>query len=214
MGIVGGSRMTSPTGLPARQEVTLFEGNDSLGGLAGPWKLGDVVWDRHYHVILQSDACLRALLAELGLEKETVWVETRTGFFSGEKFYSLSNTLEFLRFPLLGWIGKVRLGATVFHASRLKDRSRLERISVADWLTRWSGRRVFEILWLPLLRAAGRELPDRLRGFIWSIIARMYARRTGLKKEMFGYIPGGYARILDRYKSVLRAENASNCGTW
>jgi len=211
-GIVGGGilGMTLAHRLAGQgKEVTLFEGNDSLGGLAGPWKLGDVVWDRHYHVILQSDACLRALLAELGLEKELVWVETRTGFFAGEKFYSLSNTLEFLRFPLLGWIGKVRLGATVFHASRLKDRSRLERISVADWLTRWSGRRVFETLWLPLLRAKlGENYRIASAAFIWSSIARMYAaRRTGLKKEMFGYIPGGYARILDRYKSVLAAEN-------
>ena len=32
----------------------------------------------------------------------------------------------------------------------------------------------------------------------------MYAaRRTGLKKEMFGYVPGGYARILDRLADEL-----------
>ena len=211
-GIVGGGilGMTLAHRLAGQgREVTLFEGDDSLGGLAGSWELGGVVWDRHYHVILQSDACLRALLAELGLEKETVWVETRTGFFAGEKFHSLSNTLEFLRFPLLGWIGKVRLGATVFHASRLKDRGRLERISATDWLTRWSGRRVFKTIWLPLLRAKlGENYRIASAAFIWSSIARMYdARRTGLKKEMFGYIPGGYARILDRYQSVLAGEN-------
>ena len=35
----------------------------------------------------------------------------------------------------------------------------------------------------------------------------MYAaRRTGLKKEMFGYVPGGYARILDRFAEVLAGE--------
>jgi protoporphyrinogen oxidase len=33
----------------------------------------------------------------------------------------------------------------------------------------------------------------------------MYAaRRTGLKKEMFGYVPGGYARIFERFAEVLR----------
>src|SRR5439155_45095 len=43
--------------------------------------------------------------------------------------------------------------------------------------------------------------------FIWAIIARMYAaRRTGLKKEMFGYVPGGYARILERYAEQLASE--------
>lgn len=36
----------------------------------------------------------------------------------------------------------------------------------------------------------------------------MYAaRRTGLKKEMFGYVPGGYARILERFGQVLADEH-------
>jgi len=35
----------------------------------------------------------------------------------------------------------------------------------------------------------------------------MYAaRRTGLKKEMFGYVPGGYARVLERFGQKLAAE--------
>ena len=32
------------------------------------------------------------------------------------------------------------------------------------------------------------------------------ARRSGQKKEMFGYVPGGYARILDRLAEVLESE--------
>ena len=43
--------------------------------------------------------------------------------------------------------------------------------------------------------------------FIWATIQRMYAaRRTGLKKEMFGYAPGGYANVLRRFADVLAAE--------
>jgi protoporphyrinogen oxidase len=35
----------------------------------------------------------------------------------------------------------------------------------------------------------------------------MYAaRHSGLKKEMFGYVPGGYARILERFAEVLAEE--------
>ena len=43
----------------AGEEVTLFEGAERLGGLASAWKLGDITWDRHYHVTLFSDAHLR-----------------------------------------------------------------------------------------------------------------------------------------------------------
>lgn len=190
------------------RKVTLFEASDRLGGLASAWRLGDVVWDRHYHVTLLSDTSLRALLSELGLEQEMKWVETRTGFYTNGQLYSMSNTLEFLRFPPLTLPDKLRLGATIFYASRIKDWRRLEKLSVTDWLRRWSGSHTFEKIWLPLLRA---KLGDNYRktsaAFIWATIARLYAaRRTGLKKEMFGYVPGGYARILDCFSQALAAQ--------
>ena len=163
------------------QKVTVFEAASQLGGLASAWNLGEVVWDRHYHVTLLSDTALRALLAELGLEKEMQWVETRTGFYTGGKLYSMSNTLEFLRFPPLGLLDKLRLGATIFYASRVKDWKRLEKVGVADWLRRWSGDYTTEKIWLPLLRA---KLGDNYRktsaAFIWATIARMYAARPAV----------------------------------
>lgn len=190
------------------RDVTLFEGANHLGGLASAWSLGDVVWDRHYHVTLLSDTRLRSLLAELNLEKDMRWVETRTGFYTDGRLYSMSNTLEFLRFPPLSLPDKLRLGATIFYASRVKDWKKLEKILVADWLRRWSGRRTFEKIWLPLLRAKlGDNYQRTSAAFIWATIARMYAaRRTGLKREMFGYVPGGYARILEQFEKALSAE--------
>lgn len=188
--------------------VTLFDAAESLGGLASAWSLNGVVWDRHYHVTLLSDLHLRALWAELGLESELRWVETRTGFYSGGKLHSMSNALEFLRFPPLRLIDKIRLAATLLHASRIADPLPLEEIPVADWLRRWSGERTFETVWLPLLQAKlGESYRETSAAFLWATIARLYAaRRTGLKKEMFGYVPGGYARILGRFAQVLADE--------
>src|SRR5262249_19340981 len=59
-----------------------------------------------------------------------------------------------------------------------------------------------------LLRAKlGENYRKASAAFIWAIIARMYAaRRTGLKKEMFGYVRGGYARILERFAQLLERE--------
>ncbi len=190
------------------QQVTLLEAAPELGGLASVWSLGNITWDRHYHVTLLSDSRLRALLSELGLEPEMRWVETRTGFYTDGKFYSMSNTAEFLRFPPLKLWQKLRLGGTIYYASKVRDWKRLENIPVTDWLIRLSGRSTFEKIWLPLLRAKlGESYRDVSASFIWSYISRMYkARRTGLKKEMFGYVQGGYARILRRCEEVLRQE--------
>jgi protoporphyrinogen oxidase len=191
------------------KKVTLFEGANHLGGLASAWSLGEVIWDRHYHVTLLSDIYLRSLLAELGLEKDMEWVETKTGFYTDGKLYSMSNTLEFLRFPPLRLLDKLRLGATIFYGSRVKNWQKLEKIPVTDWLRRWSGNYTFEKIWLPLLRAKlGDNYKKTSAAFIWACIARMYAaRRTGLKKEMFGYVRGGYARVLERFAEVLGGQN-------
>jgi protoporphyrinogen oxidase len=191
-----------------RKAVTLFEAAPSFGGLASAWQLGDVVWDRHYHVTLYSDKYLRSLLRELGLENEMQWATTRTGFYVDSRFHSMSNTLEFLRFSPLGLVDKIRLAATILYASRIKDWKALEKISVEEWLQRWSGPSVMKKIWLPLLRAKlGENYHHTSAAFIWATIARMYAaRRTGMKTELFGYVPGGYARIIRHFEQVLRQD--------
>ncbi len=208
--IVGGGILGMTLALrlaQAGERVTLFEAGPNVGGLADAWQLGDVTWDRHYHVTLLSDMHWRKLLAELHLEKDMRWVETKTGFYTDDRLYSMSNTVEFLKFPPLGLLDKFRLGGTIFYASKLRDGKRLESIPVAGWLRRLSGRKAFDKIWLPLLRAKlGENYQHTSAAFIWSTIARMYAaRRTGLKKEMFGYVPGGYARILEHFSLLLEA---------
>jgi protoporphyrinogen oxidase len=207
--VVGGGFLGMTLALRLAQQgkaVTIFEAATSLGGLASAWQLGDVVWDRHYHVTLSSDTHLRSLLRELGLEDGMRWAKGRTGFYVDSEFHSMSNTLEFLKFPPLGLTDKIRLGATILHASRIKDWKSLETIPVKDWLDRWSGPRVTSKIWLPLLRAKlGDSYRDTSAAFIWATIARMYAaRRTGMKTELFGYVPGGYARIVEHFGQVLR----------
>jgi protoporphyrinogen oxidase len=188
------------------EDVTLLEAAPELGGLAAAWQLGDVVWDKHYHVILLSDLRTRAMVADAGLADELHWVETRTGYYGPDNVLrSVSNTLEFLRLPGLNLIDKLRLGGTIFYGSRIRDGRRMEREPVVDWLRRWSGGRTFERFWLPLLRAKlGEAYREASSAFIWATIQRLYAaRRTGLKKEMFGYVSGGYANTLSSYARVL-----------
>lgn len=219
-GIVGGGilGLTLALRLSQRgQKVTVYERTEDWGGLASAWSLGGVVWDKHYHVILLSDSYTCRLLSELGLERDIRWVEAKTGFYTDGELYSMSNTYEFLTFPPLGIFDKLRLGATIFYASRIKNWKRLESITVSEWLMRWSGKRTFEKIWLPLLRAKlGDNYRDTSAAFIWATIARLYAaRRSGLKKEMFGYVTGGYARIITRLTEALRERGVrlkAGCG--
>ena len=217
-GIVGGGMLGMTLALRLVQQghqVTLFESADKVGGLASSWQMvvgnngteETITWDKFYHVILMSDFNTRKVLKEIGLEDELQWVETKTGFYSNGRLYSMSNLMEFFKFPPINLVDKFRLGLTIFAASKIKNWQRLETIPVTDWLTKWSGKRVFEKIWLPLLKA---KLGDNYRhtsaAFIWSTIQRMYAaRKSGLKKEMFGYVKGGYERVNVQFASKLEA---------
>jgi protoporphyrinogen oxidase len=207
-GIIGGGMLGMTLALRLTQQghkVTIYESAENVGGLTSSWQMNGTVWDKYYHVILMSDLNTRKILQEIGLENDMQWVETKTGFYSDGKLYSMSNIIEFFKFPPINIIDKFRLGVTIFAASKIKNWQRLENIFVADWLTKWSGKRVFEKIWLPLLKAKlGDNYKNTSAAFIWTTIQRMYAaRKSGLKKEMFGYMAGGYEKINKKFEGHL-----------
>ncbi|MEQ1702573.1 MAG: FAD-dependent oxidoreductase, partial [Ilumatobacteraceae bacterium] len=179
--VIGGGVLGMATALRLGEQghtVTLFEGGDVLGGLAAPWQVGDITWDRHYHVTLLSDARTRALYAAAGVtDDELRWVETKTGYYGPDRtLRSVSNALEFLRLPGLSPIDKVRLGATIVIGSKIRNGRKMERITVERWLRRWSGNAAFDTFWKPLLRAKlGDAYPRASAAFIWATIQRLYA---------------------------------------
>ena len=219
VGVVGGGVLGMTLALRLRRSghsVTVIEGAVATGGLAAPQSIGGFTWDRFYHVILMSDRNLRAMLGELGLADRLRWSNTRTGFYTDGQLYSLSTSLEFLRFPPLNLVDKARLAATILYASRIRDGQALETVPVTEWLGRLSGRRTLERIWIPLLKSKlGENYRLASAAFIWAIIARMYAaRRSGLKREMFGYVEGGYAEVLPRLRERLEIEGVQfRCGT-
>jgi protoporphyrinogen oxidase len=212
VGVIGGGIMGIDIARRLCREgydVSLMEGSSEIGGLASPSRFGDYTWDKFYHVILPDDIFTLNMINELGLENELRWNETKTGFFINDKFHSMSDVIEFLRFPALNLIDKFRLGLTILAGSYIKNYERLETIPVTVWLKRWSGKNTFNKIWLPLLKAKlGDDYKFTSAAFICATIKRLYgARKKGAKKEVFGFVSGGYARILAAMKEKIKSEN-------
>jgi protoporphyrinogen oxidase len=208
--VLGGGMLGQAAALRLRQaghDVTLIEAAPDLGGLAAPWSVAGVTYDKFYHVILPFDERTLALLKELGLDREVEWKKTGTGFFSGDRLVPLNGALDYLRLPVIGMVGKLRLAALLMAGARIRDGAPLDRVPVEDWLVRWCGRSCYEGIWKPLLRA---KLGDNYRlasaAFIWASIRRLYLARKGTAKvEQLGYVRGGYKRILDALLARLEA---------
>jgi len=191
----------------ARQghKVSLLEAADTPGGLVTPWQMGEVAWDRFYHVIVSSDRALLKLLERIGLADQVRWGQTNTLFYAGRELHPLNNVFDYLKLPELGLIDKLRLGLNIVYGASLKNGRRLESQSAEQWLTRISGRNAYRKLWRPLLRAKlGSNEPHASAAFIWGVMRRFYGAREGKTKvEQFGYVNGGYRVVIDAYARHL-----------
>lgn len=191
-------------------EVTVIEYADQVGGLATWATFEGFNWDRFYHVILPSDQNLIGFLKELGMEGDLEWSQTYTGFYVDKKLHSISSNVEFLKFPLLSFFSKIRLGFTMLYASRINAWKPLESVTCEAWLRKISGNENVEKLWKPLLLAKLGPSYKRVSAvFIWSYIKRMFsARDKSASAEYLGHVRGGYESIFNKIESDI----ISSCG--
>ena len=101
-------------------EVTLFEKEASLGGLASGF-LGKESWewplDRAYHHIFSSDGDIRDFVREAGFGEFDFKVPLTSSLYENPdktlSRYQLDSPISLLLFPLLSPITKIRAGATL-----------------------------------------------------------------------------------------------------
>jgi len=187
--------------LRAGARVTLFEAQPQPGGLATYFDFGSFWWDKFYHCILTSDGPLLQLIDDLGLTPKLKWTPTKVGFFADEKLYSMSSSLDFLRFRPLGLWQKARLAAGILYACRIKDGRTLEGELATEWLTRVFGEKNYQKMWGPLLKCKlGGCREQASAAFIWATITRLYSTRdkSSSQQERLGYVQGGYRTVFSR----------------
>ena len=213
--IVGGGIMGITLGYyltRAGAKVDIYEAAPEIGGLAGLVTLPDgTSVDRFYHTVLSSDAKLMQLSTELGLNDQLRFNQTRTGVYYRGRIFSMNNIMEFMRFPPLGWIDRVRLGITVLAAQLIRDWHSLENESVERWLIRLGGRNTYENIWRPMLKAKFDGSFDNVPAtWMWARLVRLKSTRKGVdQKEMAGHFVGGYITLLHAMAERIRAAGAA-----
>lgn len=185
--------------------VIILEKDQDIGGLAGSFNLNGVKLEKFYHHWFTSDTYILDIVKELGKEDEILYKESNTGLYYNKNFYKLSTPKDLLQFNALKFINRIRLGALVLYARRIKNWKKLEEKSAYDWIKKIAGTQILDVLWKPLLEGKfGDAAPDISAVWFWNKIKLRGGSRGKKNAETLLYYKGGFARLAEHIADVIR----------
>ena len=180
-------------------QVTVFEKDDQVGGLAGSFRVGDGMLEKFYHHWFTNDRYIMDLVKRLDVEDQIVLRETRTGMYYANNFFKLSSPTDVLRFTPLSFAGRLRLGLAVLAARRVKNWKELESITAQDWLIRLFGRKVYSVVWEPLLIGKFGKVASEISAvWFWNKLKLRGGSRAKGGAEQLAYYRGGFAALANK----------------
>lgn len=200
--IIGAGAMGLAAGYHAARaghHVTVLEAAPEAGGMAAHFDFDGLSIERFYHFVCKADAPTFELLEELGLGDKMRWRTTSMGLFSGGKLHEWGNPKALLTYRGLSLLGRLRYGLLAFVSTKRERWDALETQSAREWITRWSGREVYDKLWKPLFDLKFYEYADNISAaWIWTRVKRIGRSRKSIWEEELGYIEGGSQTLVDR----------------
>ena len=179
--------------------ITLLESAAELGGLASSFEMQGVPLERFYHFVCRADTELVQLVAELGIQAQLHWRQTRTSFFYSGRLYSFGTPFDLLRFSPVPVTQRLRFGLNVLQSRYLRDWRKLDDVAAKDWLIASIGKEAYTVIWDPLLRVKFGEFHDQISAaWMWHRIWRVARSRRRLwERESFGYLEQGSATLVN-----------------
>ncbi|WP_433794948.1 NAD(P)/FAD-dependent oxidoreductase [Actinoplanes sp. CA-252034] len=201
------------TGLAAALELTargvscrILESESVIGGLAAGFEVGGGRLERFYHHWFASDREMFDLCAEVGLGDRVMQHLSRTGLYYANAMFRLTEPIDVLRFTPLPFADRIRLGLLAVRARRVRDWRSLESRTAEQWLVELGGRRVYEVVWRPLLEGKFGEYAGRVGAtWMWTKLALRGGSRTRGGRETLSYVRGGCDVLLDALRDRLLA---------
>ncbi|MDP8299455.1 MAG: FAD-dependent oxidoreductase [Candidatus Tantalella remota] len=166
-------------------QVTLFERNDHLGGVAANFKLDDGrIIPRSYHHILKTDIATINILKSLGLFEKVTWKKINIKLSVEGQLLDFSDPLDLLAYRGLPLLSKLKMSLMISRILLRDHWEDLEGKSVEDLLLEWGDARVYHKLIHPLIDMKFGIDPSRISA-PWLAI-RLHA---GEPITSYGYIP-------------------------
>src|SRR5262249_38319860 len=135
---------------------------------------------------------------ELGLESHLIWGRPNTSTLSNGRIVSLGSIPDLLKLPLLGPVDRVRFLAGMAVLKAIPNQHAFGNWTAGRWMPRLMGRRVYEVMWEPVLRGKfGVRAEDIAMCWLWS---RVHERSLSL-----GYLRGGFQQLYEAFGDRIRS---------
>lgn len=185
-----------------KHEISLFEKEKTLGGLASSFKNTGWKWpvERYFHHYFTSDKELKELLARLDLLKNLKFYKPKTSVYLNNKIFRFDNPKSIILFPELNLPDKLRTAATSVFLKINPFYQFLEKIPAVKFIEQTMGKNALEKIWQPLLIG-------KFGSFSRSIPASWFWTRINKRSFSLGYLDRGTETLIQQL-----AEEISNKG--
>lgn len=187
-------------------DVTIYEANDRLGGLAAGTEVAGHRVEQAYHFLYKTDEYILGLVDELGLGDKLEYHKSSVSTYYDGKLYPMENPIDLIKFTPISFIDRIRAGVTVLWLQKEKNWKKLSTITAYDWLNKWAGKDVVRVIWEPLLRGKFDRYYDKVTmSWLWGrVLQRADSRDKKLGGEALGYFKGGFKAVIDALEGPVR----------
>jgi len=187
-----------------KHKITVFEKEDTLGGLSQTFRLPAWKWsvEKHYHHWFANDESVLTLIKQLNLGNKLLFPKTITCLYHKGKQYPFDDPISVLTFPYLSFPQRLRTGIVTFLLKLLPalPAINLEKYNACSWLKKYYGEQAYRIIWEPLLWGKfGKYAKEVNTAWFWARIKKRTPR--------LGYLEGGYQTLLSAIASVIEKNN-------
>lgn len=177
--------------------VTILESSEKVGGLLNSFKIGNTQLERFYHHFFTHDKELLWILEELNLKDKILFKKTSMGIFTNGAVYKFNSPLDLFKFKPFNLIDIFRFGLTIVYLALFSDWKKMEGFPAIKWFERYSGKKVTNIIWRPLIE--GKFGPyTKILPISWMVgrlSQRFRSRESG--DEKLGYLKGSFQVLVD-----------------